>query len=376
MAINEVIPFHIPTKVEFDVFRAQDDLQSGNSNLRATHLLTEITGASDLLLTGSCTQALEMAALLFDIKPDDEVIMPSFTFVSSANAFVLRGARIVFVDIDPATMNMDVEAMEAAITPNTRAILAMHYGGVSCDMGRIMSIAKRYDLMVVEDAAHCIGAFSNGMHLGTQGHLGALSFHSTKNIHCFEGGALLINDASLKKTAIEIYDKGTNRRDFISGTTGRYTWERLGLSAALSELSAAYLATQLSIKEQVTHKRKNICDFYTKNLLPAIETGRIQYGTVPSGCQPNGHVFFIKCADREERNQLANFLQQHGIAAYFHYVPLHSSPAGARYGRFYGSDLYTTRESERLLRLPLFDALSVEKAARVVRVVRDFYACS
>lgn len=332
--------------------------------------LSEYTGAQRVLLTSSCTHALEMCALLCDIQPGDEVIMPSFNFVSAANAFVLRGARIVFVDIRPTTMNVSEEHIEAAITPRTKAILVMHYGGASCDMDWIMELADKKKIWVIEDAAHCIGATYKGRHLGTIGHLGAISFHATKNIHCGEGGALIINRKNLIQRAEVIREKGTNRKVFLQGMVDKYTWVDIGSSYTMSELNAAFLWAQLPTVEQVNAHRVSLWQKYFTELEALQEIDKMECLSYDAH---NGHIFFVKTHCQDERVRLTDFLKEHAVEAYFHYLPLHTSQAGLTYGEFQGQDLYTSRESTRLLRLPLHPLLSELDIDRVINLIFQFY---
>ena len=327
--------------------------------------LVAFTKASNILLTSSCTHALELSALLCDIKPGDEIIMSSFTFVSSANAFVLRGAKIVFVDIDPVTMNIDENLIESAITKKTKAILVMHYAGVSCAMDQIMAIAKKNDLFVIEDAAQCIDAYYHQKHLGTIGHLGAFSFHATKNIHCGEGGALLVNDERLVNRAEIIREKGTNRKLFFKGKVDKYTWVDIGSSYLLSEISTAFLYAQIQKIKQVTQRRLHYWEIYKKEL------GFLNPNTISPDLKHNAHIFYIKCSDKDQRSDLIQYLKSRSIKSAFHYVPLHSSPAGKLFGRFHGEDKYTTIESERLLRLPLF--YDLKEIDQVIDSVKQYF---
>jgi len=337
----------------------------GHFTKRCQKELERFTNSSNVLLTSSCTHALELSALLCEIEPGDEVIMSSFTFVSSANAFVLRGAKIVFVDINPHTMNIDENQIEAAITPKTKAILVMHYAGVGCAMKPIMDIAKKNNIFVIEDAAQCIDAYYKKKHLGTIGHLGAFSFHATKNIHCGEGGALLVNDERLINRAEIIREKGTNRKLFTKGKVDKYTWVDVGSSYLLSELSAAFLYPQIQAIKQVTQRRMQYWKTYQRELdfiSPSIEDADLQH---------NAHIFFIKCKDKDQRSYLIQYLKSKSIKSAFHYVPLHSSPAGKSFGRFFGEDIHTTKESERLLRLPLY--FDLEDIDRVIDSVKQYF---
>ncbi len=329
--------------------------------------LERITGSEKTLLTSSCTHALEMCALLCNIEPGDEVIMSSFNFVSAANAFVLRGASIVFVDIRPDTMNINETLIEAAITSRTRAIVAMHYGGVACEMDTIMQLAQKHNLWVIEDAAHCIGAYYKDRHLGSIGHLGTLSFHASKNIHCGEGGALFINDPKLVDRAEIIREKGTNRRAFFTGKVDKYSWVDLGSSYLMSEVSAAFLHAQLMSLEKVNENRM-LCwvnyfeTLVAENLGIPIKTNKTQH---------NAHIFYIKTDSPKVRKALMEYLLQQGISSAFHYVPLHTSTAGQRYGRFHGKEEFTISESEKILRLPLY--YDLKKADKILSGLTSFY---
>ena len=326
------------------------------------------------LLTPSCTQALEMAALLLDIQPDDEVIMPSYTFVSTANAFVLRGAKIVFVDIRPDTMNIDETLIEAAITPKTRAIVPVHYAGVGCDMTTITAIAAKHNLSVIEDAAQGVMATFEGKPLGSLGHMAAYSFHETKNFTSGgEGGLLILNDGRFVQRAEIIREKGTNRSQFFRGMVDKYTWVDVGSSYLPSELQAAYLWGQLERAQAITQNRLAIWNAYFHGLQALAQAGHITLPTIPANCQHNAHMFYIKCKDLAERSALLAHLKQAGILAVFHYVPLHSAPAGQQFGRFHGEDRYTTQESEKLVRLPLWYGMGTEAIAQVIAAVQQFY---
>ncbi|MCK3655509.1 dTDP-4-amino-4,6-dideoxygalactose transaminase [Pasteurellaceae bacterium Macca] len=327
------------------------------------------------LLTPSCTAALEMAAILLDIQAGDEVIMPSYTFVSTANAFVLRGAKIVFVDIRPDTFNMDERKIEQAITAKTKAIVPVHYAGVACEMDTIMALAERYQLWVVEDAAQGVNAFYKGRALGTIGHLGCYSFHETKNYTAGgEGGALLINAPYLIERAEIVREKGTNRSQFFRGQVDKYTWRDLGSSFLPSELQSAYLYAQLQSAEEINQRRLALWQRYHDAFAPLVAQGKIGYLTLPKDCQPNGHLFGIKLADLSRRSEFIAFLGKRGILAVFHYIPLHSSPAGQAFGRFVGEDEQTTKASESFVRLPLFFNLTDSAQNRVIQAVLDFFA--
>ena len=326
------------------------------------------------LLTSSCTHALEMAAILVDIKPGDEVIMPSYTFVSTANAFVLRGAKIVFVDIRPDTMNIDENLIENAITERTKAICVVHYAGVGCEMDKIMEIADKYNLYVIEDAAQGMMAEYKGKPLGTIGHLGAFSFHETKNYtSAGEGGLLIVNDDKFIERAEIIREKGTNRSQFFRGMVDKYTWVDIGSSYLMNDVSAAYLWGQLEVAEEINEFRLRAWNRYYNGLLELEKEGFIELPTVPENCRHNGHIFYIKVENLRVRTELLSFLKEQGIYAAFHYVPLHSSPAGQRYGRFHGVDKFTTKESERLTRLPLFFKIKDEEIDYVIESIYRFF---
>ena len=340
---------------------------------RCNAWLEEKTGTSKALLTTSCTHATELAAILADIKPGDEIIMPSYTFVSTANAFVLRGGVPVFVDIRPDTMNIDEKQIEAAITEKTKAIVPVHYAGVACEMDTIMDIAKRHNLLVIEDAAQGVMASYKGKALGSIGDYGCYSFHETKNYSMGEGGALLIRDREHVERAEIIREKGTDRSKYFRGQVDKYRWQEFGSSYLPSELNVAYLYAQLEMADQINEARLARWNEYYKLLTPLAQTGRIELPVVPEGCVHNAHMFYIKTADEHERQELINYLKERDILAVYHYVPLHSAPAGIKYGRFNGEDVYTTKESERLLRLPMYYGLTAEEAAFVADQVKEFY---
>ncbi len=327
---------------------------------------------NQVFLTTSCTHALEMAAFLCDIHPGDEVIMPSYTFVSTADAFVLRGAKIVFVDIRPDTMNIDEKLIESAITEKTKAIVPVHYAGVACEMDTIMDIARKYDLKVVEDAAQGVEAYYHGKALGTIGDFGCYSFHETKNYTMGEGGALVFQDNSFQEKAEILREKGTDRSKFFRGQVDKYRWIDYGSSYLPSEMNAAYLYAQLEECEKINRKRHQIYDYYHENLAPLEDKGLIERPFVPEGIEHNAHMYYIKVKDLETRTRLIAYLKENGIYSAFHYVPLHSSPAGMKFGRFCGEDVYTTKESERLLRLPMFYNLPMSDAAYIVEKILEF----
>lgn len=374
------IPFNIPaivgTELETVTLAILNGKLSGDGPFtkKCQQRFTEQLGSKSSLMVPSATHALEMAAILADIRPGDEIIMPSYTFVSTANAFVLRGARIVFVDIRPDTMNIDEALIEDAITPKTRAIVPVHYAGVGCNIPAIMEIAKRYSLVVIEDAAQAINATYDGRPLGSFGHMSASSFHETKNITSGgEGGAIAINDESFVARAEVIREKGTNRSLFLRGEVDKYTWVDIGSSYLPSELQAAYLWAQLNAIDEITNDRMNAWNRYKNGLTSLAQQGKIQIPEVPSECKHNAHIFYIKTRELEERTHLAKFLRDNEVHAVFHYVPLHSSPAGRKYGNFVGEDRYTTKDSERLLRLPLFYGITVEQTNKVIELVNAFY---
>lgn len=331
------------------------------------------TGVPKALLTTSCTHATEMAAILLGIKKDDEVIMPSYTFVSTADAFVLRGAKVIFIDIRPDTMNIDEKIIEAAITERTKAIVPVHYAGVSCEMDTIMTIAQKYNIPVIEDSAQGVMSYYNGKALGSIGDFGCYSFHETKNFSMGEGGALLIHNKSYIEDAEIIREKGTNRSKFFRGQIDKYTWAKPGSSYLPSDMNAAYLWAQLEIAEQITEKRLKLWNRYYEILLPLQEQGIIQLPVIPEHCTHNAHMFYIKTKNLIERTELINFLKQKEIMAVFHYIPLHTAPAGLKYGHFFNEDKYTTKESERLLRLPMYYDLRLEQVDYIAEMVKQFY---
>ena len=333
----------------------------------------EKTGTAKCLLTTSCTHATEMAALLADIKEGDEVIMPSYTFVSTADAFVLRGAKVVFVDIRPDTMNIDENLIEAAVTEKTKAIVPVHYAGVSCEMDKIMEIAGKYNLMVIEDAAQGVLSYYKGKPLGTIGDFGAYSFHETKNYSMGEGGALLIRDKKHIEDAEIIREKGTNRSKFYRGQIDKYTWVNYGSSYLPSDMNAAYLYAQLEMAGEIYDARMACWNRYYENLKPLAEAGKLELPFVPEHCVHNAHMFYIKTKDIEERTAFIEFLKERDIMSVFHYIPLHSAPAGQKFGVFHGEDKYTTKESERLSRLPMYYGLTLEEVDKICDAVKEFY---
>ena len=333
--------------------------------------LTERTGAAQVLLTTSGSSALDMAAILCDLKPGDEVILPSYTFSATANAFVLAGATPVFVDIRPDTMNIDETLIEDAVTDRTRAICPVHYAGVGCEMDQILAVARRHGLKVIEDAAQGVMASYKGQALGSIGDYGCFSFHESKNYSMGEGGAILLRQEDPRAEMVR--EKGTNRARFLRGQVDKYTWEVAGTSFLPSELNAAYLWSQLEQADTINSARLHTWQLYREGLAPLYQAGAIDWQTIPDGCVHNGHMFYIKAKDLAERTALSAYLKEHGVGSAFHYVPLHSATAGLRYGRFHGEDKYTTAESERLLRLPMYYGLTDGEAAQVVDLVTAFY---
>ena len=374
-----MLPFNIPPYVPqcsdyvSQVIQSRKICGDGPFTRRCNEALEALTGAPKALLTTSGTSALEMAAILLDIKPGDEVIMPSFTFVSTANAFALRGAKIVFADVEPDTMNLDPAYVRAALTSRTRAIVPVHYAGVACEMDTIMDIAKRHNLLVIEDAAQGVMASYKGKALGSIGDYGCYSFHETKNYSMGEGGALLIRDREHVERAEIIREKGTDRSKYFRGQVDKYRWQEFGSSYLPSELNVAYLYAQLEMADQINEARLARWNEYYKLLTPLAQAGKIELPVVPEGCVHNAHMFYIKTADEHERQELINYLKERDILAVYHYVPLHSAPAGIKYGRFNGEDVYTTKESERLLRLPMYYGLTAEETAFVADQVKEFY---
>ncbi len=376
-----MIPFNAPPVVGSEVEYMQSAMASGKLcgdggfTRRCQQWMEQHFGSKKVLLTPSCTASLEMAAILIDIQPGDEVIMPSYTFVSTANAFVLRGATIVFVDVRPDTLNIDETLIEAAITAKTRAIVPVHYAGVACEMDSIMALAAKHQLFVIEDAAQGVMSQYKGRALGTIGHIGCFSFHETKNYTAGgEGGATLINDAKLVERAEIIREKGTNRSQFFRGQVDKYTWRDIGSSYLMADLQAAYLWAQLEAAERINQQRLQLWQRYYDALQPLAAAGRIELPVVPKHCRHNAHMFYIKLRDSDDRQALINWMKEAEILAVFHYIPLHSSPAGERFGRFQGDDVFTTLESERLLRLPLFYNLSDNNQRTVISSLLSFFA--
>lgn len=341
----------------------------GSFTKRCNAWLEERTGAKKALLTHSCTAALEMAAILADIQPGDEVIMPSYTFVSTANAFVLRGGVPVFVDIRRDTLNIDETKIEVAITPRTRAIVPVHYAGVSCEMDVIMDIAQQHNLLVIEDAAQAVMSTYKGRSLGSIGHMGAYSFHETKNIIAGEGGALLVKDARFTEQAEIIREKGTNRSQFFRGQVDKYTWVDIGSSYLPGEVIAAFLWAQMEEAESITRRRLDIWNLYHKGLESLEEAGRLRRPNIPLNCQHNAHMYYVLLDSLETRTNVIQWLKQQGIYSVFHYVPLHSAPAGKKHGRMSGELRNTEELSDRLLRLPLWIGMTEEQQANIVNTL-------
>ena len=337
----------------------------GSFTKKCNTWLEQRTGCHKALLTHSCTAALEMSAILADIQPGDEVIMPSYTFVSTANAFVLRGGLPVFVDIRPDTLNIDESLIENAITPRTKAIVPVHYAGVACEMDTIMDIARRHNLLVIEDAAQGVMATYKGKALGAIGHMGTLSFHETKNITSGEGGALLINDPKLAERAEIIREKGTNRSQFFRGQVDKYTWVDIGSSYLPGEIIAAFLWAQMEEAESITKNRLDIWQYYHDTLIPLESSGKLRRPIIAEGCEHNAHMYYILLDSLIQRTELTARLKANGVNTVFHYVPLHSSPAGLKYGRVHGKMPHTEDLADRLLRLPLWIGLTTEQLKKV-----------
>jgi dTDP-4-amino-4,6-dideoxygalactose transaminase len=346
---------------------------SGNGMFaeRCTAWLRARVGAPAAFLTPSCTAALEMAAILADVGPGDEVIVPTFTFVSTANAFAVRGARLVFVDADEYTLNLDVQALARAITPATRAIVVMHYGGVACEMDAVMALAQRHRLLVIEDAAHALPARLGGRPLGSIGHMATFSFHETKNIQCGEGGALVVNDPSLVARAEIVQEKGTNRSSFFRGEADRYTWLDLGSSYLMSEVSAAFLWAQMEEADATTAERRRIWSLYHDAFAELEQAGVVRRPGVPAGCEHSGHLYYLLLRDESERDALIDALARAGVRAVFHYVPLGSSPGGRRFGREPAPALVAESFSRRLVRLPLWVGMESADVVRVIEATRE-----
>ncbi len=374
-----MIPFNTPPFVGNELDYMKQAVESkkicgdGAFTKKCHSLLEQQTKCEKVLLTTSCSHALEMSSLLCNIQPGDEVIMPSYTFVSTANAFVLRGAVIVFVDIRPDTMNIDENLIEAAITPKTKAIVPVHYAGVGCEMDKITEIAKKYDLLVVEDAAQGVLAYYKGRALGSIGDLGCYSFHETKNYSMGEGGAVLVNNPDMYERSEIIREKGTNRSRFLRGQIDKYTWVDVGSSYLPSDMNAAYLYAQLEKADEINENRLASWQKYFDAFASLEAAGFAERPFIPAECSHNAHMFYLKVRDIAQRSELISYLKEQGVMAVFHYVPLHSAEAGLRFGRFHGEDKYTTKESERLMRLPMYYGLADNDIDYVVEKVKSFF---
>ncbi len=373
------IPFNVPPyiRTEYNYIKQAIELHKisgdGEFTKKCNSKLEEMTGTAKALITTSGTAALEMSAILANIQPGDEVIMPSYTFVSTANAFVLRGAKIVFVDIRPDTLNIDEKLIEDAITDRTKAIVPVHYAGVGCEMDTICDIAKRHNLYVVEDAAQGVNAFYKGQALGSIGDFGCFSFHETKNYSSGEGGAILINDNDNIERAEIIREKGTNRSKFFRGQVDKYTWVDVGSSYLQSELNCAYLYAQLENPDIINNDRMPSWNMYNELLTPLADKGIIELPFIPNECTHNAHMYYIKVKNLDERTRMLKHLRGNGIGAVFHYIPLHSSPAGEKFGRFHGEDKVTAKESERIIRLPMYYGLKDNEIEYVVGKINGFF---
>jgi len=373
-----VIPFNVPPFTGDEIKYIEEAVGQrklsgdGPFTKRCSKWMEDKFGADKVLLTTSGTAALDMALLLCDLKPGDEVILPSYTFSSTANAAVLAGARLVFVDIRPDTMNIDENKIEAAITEKTRAIIVVHYAGVACEMDTIMAIARKHGLKVVEDAAQGVMSQYKGRYLGTIGDFGCYSFHETKNYSMGEGGAIVINDPQYVERAEILREKGTNRSKFFRGQVDKYTWVDYGDSYLPSELNAAYLWAQLESAQKIYDDRMHSWKMYYERLMALQDKGYIELPYIPNECVQNGHMFYLKVKDLEMRTKLIEYLKLHDIMAVFHYIPLHSAPAGIKYGVFRGGDIFTSNESDRLLRLPLYYGLQHSDIEYITDKIRSF----
>ena len=374
-----MIPFNVPPCVGTELQYIKEAIEShkicgdGAFTKKCNAWLEERFHAQKVLLTTSGTTALDMAALLCELQEGDEVILPSYTFSSTATSAVLGGAKLVFVDIRPDTMNIDETKIEEAITERTKVLIVMHYAGVACDMDAVMEIAQRHKLIVIEDAAQGVMSTYKGRALGTIGDFGCYSFHETKNYSMGEGGALVINNPKYNERAEILREKGTNRSKFFRGQVDKYTWVDFGDSYLPSELNAAYLWAQLCAADEINCNRMESWNYYYRELKELEEAGKIELPVIPNGCVHNAHMFYLKCRDVEERTCLISYLKENGILAVFHYIPLHSAPAGLKYGCFSGEDVYTTKESERLVRLPMYYGLETEQVAFICEKIKSFY---
>ena len=377
---NSIIPFNIPPYVGTEIEYIKKAIEKrkicgdGEFTKLCNKKLEEIIGVKKCLLTTSGTHALDMAALLCDFKEGDEVILRSFTFTSTANAFVLAGAKLVFVDIRPDTMNIDENLIENAITDKTKAVCVVHYAGVSCEMDKIVDIVKRHNLILIEDAAQAIFSKYKGITCGSIGDYGCFSFHETKNLSMGEGGALVLKDEKDAERAEILREKGTDRSKFFRGQVNKYTWQDKGSSYLPSELNAAYLYGQLESGDKIQSSRMNAWNIYNTELKLLEDKGYLELMKIPCECEHNAHMYYIKCKNLDERTKLIDYLKKNEIYPVFHYIPLHSAPAGLKYGRFCGEDKWTTKESERLLRLPLYYEINDNIVKKVVSKIIDFYA--
>ena len=373
--INFNVPPYVGKEIEYikDVISKRKICGDGEYTKKCNKWMEEKFHADKVLLTTSGTSALDLSMLLCDLKPGDEVILPSYTFSSTANAFAIYGAKLVFVDIRPDTMNIDETKIEAAITEKTRAIIVVHYAGVACEMDTIMNIAKRHNLLVVEDAAQGVMSKYKGKYLGTIGDMGCYSFHETKNYSMGEGGAIIINNPEYIERAEILREKGTNRSKFYRGQVDKYTWVDIGDSFLPSELNAAYLWGQLEMAEEINDNRLNVWNRFYNAFKPLEEAGKVELPFIPTDCVHNAHMFYLKCKDLNERTTFISFMKEKGVQCVFHYIPLHSAPAGLKYGRFVGEDKYTTKESERLVRLPMYYGMTEEEQKAVIDSVLDFF---
>ena len=375
-----MISFNIPPYTGNEIKYIQQAIEShkicgdGQFTKKCNAWMEERFHAQKVLLTTSGTTALDMALLLCDLQPGDEVILPSYTFSSTATAPVLAGAKLVFVDIRPDTMNIDETKIEQAITDKTKVVIAMHYAGVACEMDTIMEIARKHNLKVVEDAAQGVMSTYKGKYLGTIGDFGCYSFHETKNYSMGEGGAIVINNPEYNERAEILREKGTNRAKFFRGQVDKYTWVDFGDSYLPSELNAAYLWAQLEKADEINEDRLKTWDMYYQALKPLEQEGKIELPVIPDGCKHNAHMFYIKCKSLEERTALISYMKSNEILCVFHYIPLHSAPAGLKFGRFDGGDVYTTRESEHLVRLPMYYKISENDISKVVYTVKVYFS--
>lgn len=372
-----MIPFNIPfisgneAHNLNEVFSTSKIESNGKFSKICANLLEKKFSDSKIFLTQSATQAIEFAAIVTGIQPGDEVIMPSFSYVSTAHPFVLLGAKIIFVDVNPATMNLDFEAVKSAITKKTKAILVVHYGGIAAPVDKITALAKSKNIVVIEDAAHAIGSTYKNKPLGSFGDFSCISFHYTKNIHCGEGGALIVNNNRYLLHLEEIVHNGTNRMAFLRGEVAAYSWTALSTGSLMSELNAAFLAAQLSHYNLVTKKRQQLWEQYADELNPLIVGGKILIQQIPEQATGNGHLFYLKLKDEKERQRLQQILEINAIETTFHFQPLHLSKAGKLYGTFSGQDNFTSKDSSRLLRLPMYYDLTAEQVSTICMVIRN-----